>query len=91
MMAKWRTEYDDHQPFGFGMPLVAIKVDDHNGSHIADHNMPCPVCENKKAVLFMNTGRFHPCWDCTREGWVMIRLPSWILRWFPFLRSEIQE
>ena len=74
-----------------GMPLAEIEINDFGGAPVADHNFPCPACGKKKAMLFMNTGRFHPCCDCTCQGWVMILLPSWVLRWFPFLRSEILQ
>jgi len=70
------------------LPIVEIKVNDYGGSPAADHNMPCPICHaayQRKATLSLNTGRFHPCRECRRVGWITIRVPGfvkWLLkRW----------
>jgi hypothetical protein len=45
-----------------------------DGGPWATHNMPCPVCGQRPAVLELHDGRFHPCWDCQRAGWRTLRL-----------------
>ncbi len=71
-------------------PLAEIRVNDFGGSPFAEHNMPCPICRQNHAVMYLNTGVFWPCGECENErGWYTIRVPrrlrgllGWILdRW----------
>ena len=55
------------------IPLAKIIVNDFGGAPIAEHNFPCPVCRSAKAVLDLNTGIFHPCWDCRKKGWDLVQ------------------
>ena len=45
----------------------------------AEHNMPCPICRENKAVLRMWTDTFGPCWDCASKGWLTLRARPWQL------------
>ena len=45
-------------------PLVVT-----DGGPWAEHDYACPTCQVRKAVLFLNTGQFHPCDQCRSEGW----------------------
>ena len=49
------------------IPIRQPTIDNH--VMFAHHDMPCPVCRSKHAVLNMNTGVFNPCWDCQSDGW----------------------
>jgi hypothetical protein len=52
-----------------------------DGGPWAEHNMPCPICWEKSAVLNMSTNRFDACWDCQKEGWHVCRTkPKGILK-----------
>ena len=51
------------------MEIAKIVVDDFGGAPVAEHNMPCPICRKKPAVLYLNKGQFHPCRKCESEGW----------------------
>ena len=62
------------------MKLAEIIVDDFGGAPAAEHNMPCAICRERKAVLLLDYGRFAPCWECQRRGWRTTRPPRW-LRW----------
>lgn len=42
----------------------------------ARHNMPCPICQSRKAVYNLNDGIFKPCWKC-QETWETRRKPWW--------------
>ena len=35
----------------------------------AQHDMACPVCHDKPAVLCCGTMVFRPCWSCQQKGW----------------------
>jgi len=39
----------------------------------AIHDQACAVCHTRKAVLYMNTDVFEPCWECQRDGWSTTR------------------
>lgn len=54
------------------MEKTEIKIETDGGPW-ADHNMPCPVCWENKAVYHTNTGRFDVCWKCQKEGWHVCR------------------
>lgn len=62
--------------------LAKITVNDFGGAPVAEHNMPCPVCGIKHAVLYLNAGIFYPCRQCERGGWTLLRLPRWLSRWW---------
>jgi len=62
------------------MELAKIEVNDYGGAPFASHNMPCPICREKPAVLSMNEGTFQPCWSCQRTGWVTVKAIGW-RRW----------
>lgn len=59
------------------LPLAEIKVipGEFMNCH---HNMPCAVCQNKKAVLYMDENVFHPCWPCQRNGWGLHKPNTWL-------------
>lgn len=63
------------------MQLAKIEIDDFGGSPVAEHNFPCPVCGERKAMLCLNTGLFHPCGLCDRKGWMLVRPRRGIARW----------
>ena len=41
------------------------------------HNMRCAVCQEKHAVLNLNTGVFQPCWSCQAAGYEVRRRWQW--------------
>lgn len=49
-----------------------------------EHNMPCAVCLKGHAMLYMNTGVFHPCIACDEAGWRLKQLPK--RPWWAFWR-----
>lgn len=64
-----------HRVRDFG-PLDITLVSD--GGPWAVHNMPCPVCLNRKAVVDLSLGGFGPCWPCRELGWDLVRRrPRW--------------
>ena len=62
------------------MKIHATIINDFGGAPFAEHDMACPVCSVNHAVLELDTGRFNPCWECQKEGWIMHRLPKWVVR-----------
>jgi len=70
--AKTHCDLLEHQ----GVKPFEIDVQRHGP--FATHNMPCCVCWTNKSVLFTNENLFEPCWECQRNGWVLLRRPqSW--------------
>ncbi len=61
------------------MELAKIEVNDFGGAPAAEHNIPCPVCGKKAAVLALGTGVFGPCWTCKSKGWLTLRVKPWQL------------
>lgn len=51
-----------------------------DGGPWALHDYACPTCQERKAVLNLNTGRFHPCWPCQDEGWTTVKAPKLVRR-----------
>jgi hypothetical protein len=49
------------------VPLEVTLLSD-DGSW-AVHDMPCPVCLDRKAVVDLSGGGFGPCAECSRAGW----------------------
>lgn len=63
-----------------------------DGGPWAEHNMPCPVCLKKSAVLNIGTGVYQPCWDCQKRGVITLQLPKWLRRWLTINRKfEVQH
>jgi hypothetical protein len=59
------------------MKLADIHIETDGGPW-ATHNMPCAVCGKKHAVLDLETGFFHPCWECrSKYDLVKIKRPWW--------------
>jgi hypothetical protein len=61
----------------------------HDFGIAAEHNYPCGVCGQEKAILFMRTGVFGPCWKCQAAGWRTVKLPIWLMRfarWMEWIR-----
>lgn len=63
------------------MELAKIEVKTDGGPW-CEHNMPCGICGKRFAVYNMSEGTFEPCWECQRVGWLTVRLPQWLARWF---------
>lgn len=68
-----------------GMELLKVEIVTDGGPW-AEHNMPCAVCYKQYAVIQLNTWRFHPCWDCQKQGFNLThaksKLSKWILSFF---------
>lgn len=56
-------------------------VDDFNGAPAATHDMACAVMWGRPgtphAVLSLNTGIFHPCWEAQADGYRLVRVRNW--------------
>lgn len=61
------------------IPIHYPVVNDHG--IFARHDVACPVCQQRHAVLYMNTGIFHPCWRCQNVGFSLVLFPKWIPQW----------
>lgn len=48
------------------MEVLELTIENHG--LFALHNMPCAVCQEKKAVFHCNSGIFEPCWTCQDKG-----------------------
>ena len=59
-------------------------VNDFGGAPVAEHDVVCPICGQRHAVLLLNVGRFSPCWDCQRKGWRTYKFPLWLIRIIDF-------
>jgi len=59
--------------------LAQIRIE--TDGMVTDHNFPCPVCQERPAVLNHGTGNFEPCWGCQEENWFLIKINSRFLRW----------
>lgn len=61
--------------------LPQIRWNDYGGAPMAEHNMPCCQCCDRKAVLQLSSAphrpMFQPCWKCQREGWVTVKATGW--------------
>lgn len=71
-------------------PLLTATV--WNGDHpgVGKHNVPCPVCWDKGAVMHDNPNigatnqvLFQPCPSCRHKGWLVVRVPGWLRFLFP--------
>lgn len=52
---------------------------------MAEHDMPCAICRENKAVFRCNDGFFEPCWDCQKLGYVtekLTRVEQWCRRYW---------
>jgi hypothetical protein len=57
-----------------------------DGGPWAMHNFPCPVCQQRAAILNLNTGIFEPCGIDKAKGWELVqrrknhwtRLTGWL-------------
>lgn len=54
------------------MPTVVT-----DGGPWAAHNMPCPVCITRGAMLNLDDGVFHPCDRCRLSGWNLKQRRKW--------------
>lgn len=54
------------------LEIAKIEIRDHG--IIVEHNMPCAVCQTKKAVYLINNQTFMPCWECQDKGYRTIKL-----------------
>lgn len=63
------------------MEVSKIKINDHGGAPFCEHNYPCPVYWEDKAILQMGKGHFEPGWRAQRNGWRLIQINSPIQRW----------
>lgn len=67
------------------MKLLEVQINDYGGAPVADHNMPCAVCQTEPAMLDLNSGVFHPCWMCQRSDHDLVRwsvfCPRWLRSW----------
>jgi hypothetical protein len=48
---------------------------------VAEHDMPCSICREAKAVFVCNEGYFEPCWNCQSFGWKVLS-PKNKKHWF---------
>lgn len=60
-------------------PLAEYKYNDFGGSPVAEHNFPCPICQEEPAVVHMWNHTFNPCRKCGNY-WKTINLNSWFKR-----------
>lgn len=51
--------------------MEKIEIEFHGP--FATHNLPCYVCQERKAVFVCHEGYFQPCWECQKEGWELKR------------------
>jgi hypothetical protein len=58
-------------------PEIHTPVIVTDGGPWAEHDMACAVCQQKKAVLDLNSGRFDPCWGCQGAGWRLAHRRRW--------------
>lgn len=56
---------------------------------LCTHDIACPVCMDQHAIIVRcvdparPSQRIDPCDTCRDEGWRIVKLPLWLLRWFP--------
>lgn len=46
---------------------------------IQEHNYYCGVCKEKSAVADCDTGVLQPCWDCQKQGYVVLKI-NWLIK-----------
>lgn len=73
------ARYDPSELKVLEMEIAKIILD--TDGMITDHNFPCPVCKQRKAVYSCDTGKYNPCNECRRDNWFLIKLDSPLLRW----------
>lgn len=55
------------------MDVAKIKVVTDGGPWV-EHNMPCPICREKHAIMQLWDGNFLPCWSCQKDGYKTLKL-----------------
>jgi hypothetical protein len=67
---------DKWVPLMMHQPVIST-----DGGPWATHDMACAVCHERKAILELGEGTFHPCHVCQAHGWDLIERPSKFNRW----------
>jgi hypothetical protein len=44
-----------------------------DGGPFAEHDHACAVCSLRKSVLDISNYVFQPCWQCQKDGWVIVK------------------
>jgi len=60
------------------MKLLKVECEDYGP--VVEHNMPCCIYPHRHAVVFTNTGHFHPSWKAQEQGWMLIQVKNRIIR-----------
>jgi hypothetical protein len=64
-------------PGGVVYPLKVapfpVKVFIHGSGTVANHNYPCMVCREEKAMLDLDSGLFQPCHQCASDGFKLVK------------------
>lgn len=58
------TDFDMHRP----------QID---SGIFATHDVACPVCSERKAILDLSRCVFQQCDECAREGWRLSKKRGW--------------
>ena len=59
------------------MEIFKPTINDFGGAPFAEHNMPCAICRDEKAVLDLSCGIFRPCWTCQKDGFDIGLFDGW--------------
>lgn len=71
------------------MDIFEVKTEEHGMG--ATHNMPCPVCHIKHAMLNMNRATFGPCDSCKIDGWELVKRPRKVGFWLKLWRWTLDS
>lgn len=66
----------DYKNLGKPLKILDVTVITDGGPW-ATHNMPCPVCNEHKAVANIDGYVFGPCYQCSQEGWRLKKKRWW--------------
>lgn len=84
------SEWNDaYQRVTLEGPLTVTLVSD--GGPWAVHDMPCPVCLDRTAIVDLGGGGFGPCGACVSQGWRLVKGTPPMLVWHRRLKRQVRH
>jgi hypothetical protein len=74
------------------MKMLETRINYDMSPFAATHNMPCPICRSKKAILKLTDKPhdfFSPCWDCQGNGWFVAKCEGWKRKVINYLIGDL--
>lgn len=81
-----RERHANSKPVNSALNTLLCPTIVTDGGPWAQHNMPCAVYQQQKAVYSLGTGIFLPSWEAQKDGFMLIRPPKWMRK---FLKKYV--